>query len=158
MTQILFKPELIVYDFDGVMTDSRALILQDGTEAVFVNRSDGWGIGQLRKAGLEQIILSTEINPVVSARAKKLELQAIQGSKNKAKDLIGYCQPKNIDFMKVIYVGNDVNDLEAMLLVGFPVAPADAHPRILAIAKYITKAKGGEGVIRELSELLLQQT
>ncbi len=150
-----FKPDLIVYDFDGVMTDNRVLVLQDGTEAVLANRADGWGIGQLRKAGFRQIILSTETNPVVSARAQKLGLEVRHGSGDKARDLTAYCQSHGIALERVLYVGNDVNDLETMRLVGCPVAPADAHSEVLALAKHITRACGGEGVIKELSELLL---
>ncbi len=150
-----FIPDLLVYDFDGVMTDNRVLCFQDGTEAVFVSRADGWGIAQLRKAGFNQIILSTETNLVVSARAKKLQIEVCQGSTNKAQDLVSYCQKHCIDLTKVLYVGNDVNDLEAMLLAGFPIAPSDAHPEILRISKKITLAKGGDGVIREISEWLL---
>ncbi len=147
--------DLIVYDFDGVMTDNRVLLLQDGTEGVFVNRSDGWGIGQLRKAGLKQIILSTETNPVVSMRAEKLQIEVLQGRNDKARDISDYCDFHGIDLARVLYVGNDVNDLDAMSLVGYPVAPADAHPKALAVAKHVTRARGGEGVIREISEILL---
>lgn len=152
---LTFTPDLLVYDFDGVMTDNRALVFEDGTEAVFVNRADGWGVGELRKAGFTQIILSTETNIVVLARGKKLQIEVLQGSKDKAQDLSDYCQRKGIELSKVLYVGNDLNDLVAMRLVGFPVAPADAHPAIIMIAKLVTKARGGEGVIKELSELLL---
>ncbi len=150
-----FQPDLIVYDFDGVMTDNRVLVLQDGSEAVLANRADGWGIGQLKKAGFSQIILSTETNPVVSARAKKLGLEVLQGSGDKRRDLAAYCETRNIPLDRVLYVGNDVNDLEAMHTVGFPVAPADAHAEVLAVAKYVTRARGGEGVAKELSEALL---
>lgn len=153
--QPTFNPDLLVYDFDGVMTDNRVLILQDGNEAVFANRADGWGIAQMRNAGYSQIILTTETNPVASARAKKLQIEALQGSANKARDLVAYCQANGIDLQKVLYVGNDVNDLEAMRLVGFSVAPADAHPDVLKIAKHVTKASGGDGVIKELAEWLL---
>lgn len=149
------KPDLLVYDFDGVMTDNRVLVFQDGTEAVFANRADGWGVEQLRKAGFMQLILSTETNPVVSARAKKLQIKIFQGSGDKANDLTAYCQSQSIGTEKVLYVGNDVNDLDAMRLIGYPVAPADAHPSVLAIAKYVTRARGGEGVIKEISEWLL---
>jgi len=151
----IFNPDLIVYDFDGVMTDNRVLVFQDGTEAVFVNRADGWGISQLSKAGYQQIILSTEHNPVVSTRAKKLQIEAFQGSIDKGRDLVVYCKSRNIDLKKVLYVGNDLNDLEAMNLAGFSIAPADAHPQIKIIARMVTKARGGEGVIKELSEWLL---
>jgi len=150
--------DLIVYDFDGVMTDNRVLTFQDGTEAIFVNRADGWGIAQLRKAGFRQIILSTETNTVVSARARKLQIEVLQGRENKEKDISEYCNSQGIDLSRVLYVGNDVNDLDAMRLVGYPVAPADAHPKVLAIAKHVTQAKGGEGVIREISEILLSSS
>ena len=155
MNSIAFKPDLLVYDFDGVMTDNRVLVFQDGTEAVFANRADGWGVEQLRKAGFMQIILSTETNTVVSARAKKLQIKVLQSSADKACDLRAYCQSQGIDMRKVLYVGNDVNDLDAMRLVGCAVAPADAHPKVLAIAKYVTQARSGEGVIKEISEWLL---
>jgi len=151
-------PELLVYDFDGVMTDNRVLVFQDGTEAVFVNRADGWAVAQLRKTGFRQIILSTETNQVVSARAKKLQIEVLQGCKDKAQELVSFCQSNEIDLMKVLYIGNDVNDLDAMRLVGFPMAPADAHPKILKMAKHILRACGGEGVIKELSEWLLKET
>lgn len=153
--RLSFRPNLLVYDFDGVMTDNRVLVMQDGAEAIFANRADGWGIEQLRKAGFKQIILSTETNPVVSERAKKLQIEVLQGSGDKTRDLAEYCQTNGIDLARVLYVGNDVNDLDAMRLVGFPVAPADAHTEILKIAQYRTISRGGEGVIKELSEWLL---
>ena len=144
--------KLMVYDFDGVMTDNHALQFQDGTEAVWVNRADGWGVDQIRKMSIPQLIISTETNTVVAARAKKLKIEVIHGSGDKKADLLDYCSRMQIELSGVLYVGNDVNDLEAMQMVGFPVAPADAHPSIIAIAKHITRAKGGEGVIKELSE------
>lgn len=150
-----FKPDLIVYDFDGVMTDNRVLVLQDGTEGVLVNRADGWGVGTLARAGFRQVVLSTELNPVVAARAEKLGLEVIQGSADKARDLAAFCATNGISLAGVLYVGNDVNDLEAMRVVGYPVAPADAHAQVLTLARLVTRAKGGEGVIKELSELLL---
>ena len=144
--------KLMVYDFDGVMTNNHALQFQDGTEAVWINRADGWGVDQIKKMNIPQLIISTETNTVVVARAKKLKMEVIHGSDDKKADLIDYCSKMQIELSTVLYVGNDVNDLEAMQMVGFPVAPADAHPSIIAIAKHVTRAKGGEGVIKELSE------
>ena len=146
--------DLIVYDFDGVMTNNRAIQFQDGTEAVLVSRADGWGIEQIKEKGIRQIILSTERNPVVAARGKKLGIEVIQGSDDKKSDLLDYCKRNQIDPAAVLYVGNDVNDLEAMKASGYPVAPADAHSSIIAVARFVTRAKGGEGVIRELSDLI----
>jgi len=146
--------DLIVYDFDGVMTDNRALQFQDGTEAVLINRADGWGIRQIKKIDICQIILSTEKNSVVSARGEKLGIEVIQGSDDKKSDLLEYCKRNGIHTDAVLYIGNELNDIEAMKAVGIPVAPADAHPSVIDLAKYVTRAKGGDGVIKELSELL----
>ena len=144
---------LIVYDFDGVMTDNRVFVLQDGTEAVVANRSDGLGVEKIRSMGIPQMILSTETNPV-RARAAKIKLDVISGCQNKKETLSSYCAEKGYDLKRVLYVGNDINDLEAMKMVGFPVAPSDAYPDIIRIACMVTRAKGGEGVVRELSELI----
>jgi len=147
--------DLIVYDFDGVMTDNRVVIFQDGAEAVVVNRADGLGVAHFRDLGIPQLILSTETNPVVKARAIKLRLEAITSCKDKKIALKSYCAQNGYDLNKVVYVGNDLNDLEVMKIVGFPVAPADADPKIKSVAKLITKSKGGEGVVKELSDYMM---
>lgn len=146
--------DLIVYDFDGVMTDNRVLVFQDGTEAVIVNRADGLGVDRLRGLGFPQLILSTETNPVVNARAAKLRLEVIASCKDKKNALKNYCMQNGYNLTKVMYIGNDLNDLEVMKVVGFPVAPADAHPKIKRVAKLITKAKGGKGVVKDLSDYI----
>ena len=151
----LLKPnsiDLIVYDFDGVMTDNRALLFQDGAEAVFVNRADGLGVDYFRRIRIPQVILSTETNPVVMARATKLQIEAITACKDKRIALERYCDEKGYALHRVLYVGNDLNDLDVMKIVGIPVAPADAHPEVKKVAKIVTSARGGEGVVKELSE------
>lgn len=149
--------DLIVYDFDGVMTDNCVLVQQDGTEAVMANRADGLGVGIIRQLGIPQLILSTEKNPVVQARANKLNLEVSQGCDNKRQALIIYCQEHNYNLERVAYIGNDINDLEAMRIVGYPIAPVDAHPKVKHIAKIVTSAAGGNGVIKEFAELLLNE-
>jgi len=149
--------ELIVYDFDGVMTDNKVIVFENGIEAVIANRSDGLGISMLKDLGILQIILSTETNDVVAARAKKLKLESIYGCKNKKTKLLEYCKDKNIDLNNVLYVGNDINDLEAMEAVGFSVAPADSHKEILKFADFVTNAEGGQGVIRELADFIIDE-
>lgn len=148
------KVKLIVYDFDGVMTDNRVSVDQDGNESVRANRSDGLGIGMIRRLGLEQVILSTEVNPVVKARANKVHLEAIHGIRDKGSALLELAEKRDISVRDILFVGNDVNDADAMGLAGFKVAPADAHPSILAQADYVTQACGGCGVIRELADVL----
>jgi len=147
--------DLIVYDFDGVMTDNRVIVFQDGTEAVIVNRADGLGVDRFRNLGIPQLILSTETNPVVKARATKLRIEVIASCKDKKIALENYCEQNGYDLNKVMYIGNDLNDLEVMRIVGFPIAPADAHAKIKKMAKMVTKAKGGEGVVKEVSECMI---
>ncbi|QJB56024.1 HAD hydrolase family protein [Pseudodesulfovibrio sp. zrk46] len=146
--------KLVVYDFDGVMTDNRVFVDETGRETVAANRSDGLAIGMIRKLGIDQCILSTEENPVVSARAGKLNIEVSQGIRDKGSAIIDLAGRKGVSLAEVLYVGNDVNDADAMGLCGFTVAPADAHPAILAMADYVTEAPGGFGVIRELADVL----
>ena len=103
------------------------------------------------------MILNTESNSVVQARAKKLKIDVVQNCGDKEEKLRKICKEKGYDLSKVIFVGNDLNDLEAMKIVGYPVAPADAHPYILDIAVLVTKTKGGEGVVRELADTILNK-
>jgi 3-deoxy-D-manno-octulosonate 8-phosphate phosphatase (KDO 8-P phosphatase) len=148
---------LSVYDFDGVMTNNKAYVDQHCNEMVQVSRADGLGIAEIRKLGIRQMILSTETNPVVSARAKKLDLFCIQGVDNKALALTDYCKNHQIDLSDVAYVGNDINDLEVMTLVRVTLCPADAHMSIKNISQFILESKGGEGVAREIFDLLTQK-
>ena len=149
------RVDILVYDFDGVLTDNKVLVFENGQEAVLCNRADGLAMSMIKKRGIPQVIISTERNDVVLVRARKLDIPAIHGVKDKKKALADYCRANQYDLKKVVYVGNDLNDLEAMQSVGFPVAPADAHKTILRLAKCVTKAKGGGGVVREMFELLV---
>lgn len=146
--------ELVIYDFDGVMTDNRVFVNQDGVETVAANRSDGLGIGMIRRLGIGQCILSTETNPVVRARADKIGIEAVHGVGDKGSALIELASAKGVSLGRVLFVGNDVNDADAMGYAGFAAAPADAHPAIMALADYVTEAVGGRGVVRELADVL----
>jgi YrbI family 3-deoxy-D-manno-octulosonate 8-phosphate phosphatase len=150
------KVSLVVFDFDGVMTDNHAWVDQDGREAVMVNRGDGMGIGLLRKAGIPAVVLSTETNPVVTARCKKLQLPVVQGLHDKTSTLRAWLETHAVDPAGTIYVGNDINDLPCFPLVSFAVAVADSHPEVLAQADLVLACKGGQGAVRELCELVLR--
>ena len=80
----------------------------------------------------------------------------IQGSEDKARALREVVAERGLDLSRVLYVGNDVNDAGALSIVGWPVVPADAHPDVVALARFSTSAKGGEGVLRELASALLR--
>jgi YrbI family 3-deoxy-D-manno-octulosonate 8-phosphate phosphatase len=157
MPEITNKIKLIVYDFDGIMTDNKVYVDQDGREIVQVNRADGLGVSEIKKLGIEQIIISTEKNLVVSARAKKLVIPCMQGIENKKDALVNYCKENKITLDKVAYVGNDINDKEVMKIVGITFCPADAHESIIAISDHALNTKGGDGVIRELLELIINK-
>jgi N-acylneuraminate cytidylyltransferase len=147
--------DAMVTDFDGVHTDDTVLIGQDGAEFVTVSRSDGMGVARLRAAGIPVLILSTETNPVVSARARKLGVEVIQASADKAVALSAWAVDRGIPLDRVAYLGNDVNDLGCFEIVGWPVAVPDAHPLVLAAARVVLTAPGGAGAVRELAELVL---
>ena len=148
------KIKLIVYDFDGVMTDNHVYVSQDGTEMAMCHRGDGLGVGIIRDMGIEQVIISTEVNPIVAKRAEKLKLPVVHKVKNKAQALTDYCAGKGIVLENVMYIGNDTNDLEAMKLAGIKGAPKDAEPEILSIADWVSTKNGGYGVIRELARVI----
>jgi N-acylneuraminate cytidylyltransferase len=147
----------VVFDFDGVFTDNRVVVLQNGQEAVMCDRGDGWGIARLREAGIPALVLSTETNPVVQARCQKLGLECYGGLSDKRSALARVIAERALDPAQVIFVGNDVNDLECMQTVGCAVAPADAHPAVLSRAQMVLSKPGGRGAIRELCDLILSK-
>lgn len=146
--------KLIIYDFDGVMTDNRVIVSQDGMESVVVHRGDGYGVSQIKKLSIDQVIISTETNPVVERRAEKLKIDIIHGVSDKKSTVMKYCQEKGYAPEEVMFIGNDLNDYDAMMTVGIKGAPADAEEEILAIADWVSQVKGGHGVIRELYRIL----
>ena len=150
------KPvDLLVLDFDGVMTDDRVWVNQDGHESIAANRRDGLGIAALHKAGIPMIVLSTEPNPVVAARCRKLNLELIQGLADKTEPLRRLIQERHLDSAHVVYLGNDVNDLVCFPLVGCAVAVADAHPQVLSKADIILTQRGGHGAVKELCDRII---
>ncbi|MCM1217927.1 MAG: HAD hydrolase family protein [Lachnospiraceae bacterium] len=144
---------LIVSDFDGVMTDNRVLVDEVGKESVFVSRADGQAVHILRSMGIDLVIISTEANGVVGKRAEKLRVNCIQSVLNKAECLQQYCKERDIPLCNVAYIGNDINDFDAMQLVGVKIVPKDAYEEVKCIADYVTDTRGGYGVIREVAEL-----
>jgi YrbI family 3-deoxy-D-manno-octulosonate 8-phosphate phosphatase len=147
--------DAVVLDFDGTQTDDRVLIDSEGRELVAVHRGDGLGIAALRRDGLELLILSTEQNPVVAARARKLRIPVLHGIDRKDLALKQWCEEKGVEPERVLYAGNDVNDLPCFNLVGWPVAVAGAHEVVRESARAITRENGGEGAIREIASWLL---
>jgi YrbI family 3-deoxy-D-manno-octulosonate 8-phosphate phosphatase len=146
---------LIVFDFDGVFTDNRVWVFEDGREAVACNRSDGLGLEAVKKTDVQLLVLSKERNPVVGARCRKLDIPYIQGCDDKPAALRAEVSKRQISLDDVAYVGNDVNDLGCMELVGLPVCVADAYPSVLARAKFVTERRGGDAAVREFCDFVL---
>ena len=146
--------KLIVYDFDGVMTNNKVYMDQNGNEMVQVNRADGLGVSEIKKLGIEQMIISTETNPVVLTRAKKLGINCLQGIDNKKDALKDYCFENQIELTNVIYIGNDINEKDVMEIAGITFCPSDAHKSIINISDHALNTRGGDGVIRELLDLI----
>ena len=146
------KIDLIVFDFDGVLTDNRVLVDQNGNESVFCSRIDGLGFDALKVLNKLAYIVSTEKNSVVSARANKLNIPVLYGVKDKGNIIKNLSKEKNVELSKILFVGNDLNDYYAMKLCGYSACPSDSHPKIKDIASFVLKTKGGHGLMRELLE------
>lgn len=153
------RVELVICDFDGVITDNRVWVDQDGRETVAAFRSDSPRIRELRERGTDVMILSSEPNPVVKARAKKMGVEAIHGIgiQDKGRVMRDVLAQKNIPAENVIYIGNDHNDLPCFEVAGWSVAVADAYPEVIRAADYVLNARGGHGALREVCDLILNR-
>lgn len=147
--------DAIIFDFDGVLTDNRVLLDQDGKEWVTCHRGDGLAFDTFRKLKLSVYIVSTEKNPVVSARGAKLKVPVLQGINNKVEALAKLSQDTNLDLSRTLYVGNDLNDLGAIGLCGYSACPADSHFKIKDVTTVTLELNGGTGIARELLENIL---
>ena len=152
------KIELIICDFDGVLTDNRVWTDQDGREMVAAFRSDSLRMGELREKGMDVMILSSEVNPAVAARANKMGVEAVHGVglQDKGRALRQVLEQKNVKAENVIYVGNDLNDLPCFEIAGWSVAVADAYPEVIRAADHVLSKPGGYGALRELCDLILK--
>jgi YrbI family 3-deoxy-D-manno-octulosonate 8-phosphate phosphatase len=149
--------DAVIFDFDGVLTDNRVWIDEEGRELVRCDRGDGLGLARLREAGVPVWVLSSEVNPVVTARCKKLGVPVRQGLRDKGAALAALAAEQGFDLERVVYVGNDVNDLGCMQRVGFSVAVADAVSLVRERADWVLTQPGGRGAVRELCEQILQE-
>ncbi len=151
------KIDLIVYDFDGVMTNNTVIISEDGKESIICNRDDGWAVRKIREElEIKQLILTSESNSVVTHRARKLGIEIVGGISNKVLFLSRFCKKLNISMNNVMYVGNGLNDLDVMKIVGCAIVPKDAHSDVIKVAHYVMEKKGGEGVILEVLERIIK--
>jgi len=144
-------------DFDGVFTDNRVFVSEDGKETVVCDRSDSLGIKTLKekRPDIKIIVISKETNNVVKARCEKLKIKCETGIDDKLTIFKRIIDANNLKADEVAYMGNDINDLDCIQFAGIGVAVADSDPRVLAVADYITIKKGGRGAIREFIDIVL---
>jgi YrbI family 3-deoxy-D-manno-octulosonate 8-phosphate phosphatase len=147
-------PKIIFTDFDGCLTDDRVWLNQDGEEFVAANRKDGLAINRLKALGIRVVITSTETNKVVTARATKLGIEALQGLSDKVEAIENYISKNNLTWKDSWYIGNDVNDLGAIRKAKFSICPSDAVKAVKKEVDLKLKTKGGYGVLSELVTLI----
>ena len=148
--------KLFVFDFDGVLTNNKFFLDENGFESVQLSRSDGLAFSILNKLNKKVLILSTEKNPIVTLRANKLNVEVIQGCEDKLQSLEKYIKKNQINFADIFYVGNDLNDFNVMKNCGYSACPNDSHYKIRQNAHNTLSSNGGEGVIREIIENLFK--
>lgn len=155
----------IIFDFDGVFTDNKVYLNQNGDEFVKCSRGDGLGLNLLNKfikknnLKIDIFVVSTERNMVVQKRCEKLNLKCFNNIKNKKVFLEKYFHDKKLDitssFRNMIYLGNDINDLEVILSAGFSICPKDAHPLIKDYVSFIIDRNGGDDFVRTFIETII---
>jgi N-acylneuraminate cytidylyltransferase len=150
--------DLVVMDFDGVLTDNRVWVDENGKESIAANRSDSLGIAITREqTGIQFLVISKEVNPVVAARCRKMGVPFLQAIDDKPAALSQALAERNVDPARTVFVGNDVNDLPCFGIVACAVVPVDAEPEILRQADLVLTRRGGHGAVRELCDTLRQK-
>ncbi len=147
-------PKIIFTDFDGCLTDDKVKVNILRKESVKANRKDGLAVKRLEKLGIKVVIATSETNEVVEIRAKKMKVEALRGLLNKQKSISNYLEKNSLNWEDTWYVGNDVNDLEAMQKVALSFCPLDASTEVFKIADVVLSKRGGEGILAEIASRL----
>jgi len=141
-----------VFDFDGVFSDNRVWTNDRGEESVACFRGDTYGLRRLDEVGVEYLILTSETNDAVAARARKMRADIIKGVEDKLPVLHAEVDRRGVSLAETSYVGNDVNDAECLAAVGLPVVPADAWDEVVPLARLVLSRDGGRGCVREFCD------
>jgi YrbI family 3-deoxy-D-manno-octulosonate 8-phosphate phosphatase len=148
----LSRIRFVVFDFDGVFTDNRVWTNEHGEESVACWRGDAHGLRRLEEVGVDHLIISTEVNQAVGARARKIRATCVQGVEDKPPVLREEVARRGLTLEETAYLGNDVNDAGCLEIVGLPVVPADAWPEVVPLAKLVLERRGGYGCVREFCD------
>lgn len=148
----------VVLDIDGVLTDGTFVWGTNGDEYKKFSFTDVMGISLATKAGIKFALISGEDNVLVDLFAKKMKIADVyKGIKDKASALTSFAENNKLNLHQICFMGDDVNDIGALQLAGFPVAPANAHESVKRIVKVVTMTSGGNGAVRELIDLILEK-
>lgn len=148
--------KLVAFDFDGVFTDGRVMVHQDGSESVICSRKDTLRLSDLQKAGLKLVVISKEKNPVVSARCQKMGVECFQGVDTKIALFKGLLEREDVGLSQAAFVGDDINDLECLEHAGVAFTVADGHPSCRSVADFVAPRGGGQGGVRDICDLILE--
>jgi len=149
--------KLLVCDVDGVFSDGRIYLGNDGEELKAFHTKDGFGIKALAGSGVDVAIITGRRSNIVATRMKALNVKhIIQGEENKLPALIALAKQLNLTTEQIAYIGDDTPDLACINHVNLGVAVQDAHPQVRNDANYITFTRGGFGAVRELCDLIMQ--
>jgi YrbI family 3-deoxy-D-manno-octulosonate 8-phosphate phosphatase len=155
LAALMRRVRLVAFDFDGVFTDNTVLVAEDGTEHVRCWRGDGIGLRLLEGLGVKTVVISTEENPVVAARCRKLQIRCLQGVHDKRAALEGVLAEAGLGLDVAAFLGNDVNDRACLEAVALPIVVHDAHPAVISLARLRTSTPGGYGAVREVCDLFV---
>ena len=143
---------LVVFDFDGVFSDNHVWTNDRGEESVACFRGDTLGLRRLDEVGVAYVILTSETNDAVPARARKMKVDCIRGIEDKLPVLQAELERRGVSLAETAYLGNDVNDAECLAAVGLPVVPADAWAEVMPLARLVLTRAGGHGCVREFCD------
>ena len=155
--KLLSQIRLFATDVDGVLTDAGMYYAESGDEWKKFNTRDGMGLKLLQRAGIITAIVTQERTKLVARRAEKLAIPELhQGVMDKLSCIREMAARHELTLSQVTYIGDDINDLEALKEVGFSASPADGMPQVAAVVDYVCQKKGGEGAVREVVEMILE--
>ena len=147
----------VVFDFDGVFTDNSVYVDQTGNETVRCTRYDGFGLQNLMSGGVYVAVITTETSTNAASRCRKLKIPCYDNVRDKLMVAERLLSDAGISLGNTAFLGNDINDLELLSAVVFPVAPPDAHQSVLRMPDiYLTQSPGGCGCVRELCDFIVQ--
>ncbi len=157
LSERAMRVRLILLDVDGVLTDGKIIVHADGTESKAFDIRDGTGIVLAQKAGVRVGLLSARHSAATTERASQLRIAIVrQGALDKLTTYEGLLAELGLDDHDVAYMGDDLLDLPVLGRVGLAAAPADAVPEVRAVAHWVSGSRGGDGAVRELTEVVLK--